>query len=73
MRKENPMPDNQTDQDLAGMFAAYFLGKIETIREDLNKSAQYKTSNNDNVSKLNQFQSVDQQEIGKITRKLSTK
>ena len=27
MRKENPMPDNQTDQDLADMFAIYFFGK----------------------------------------------
>ena len=39
----NPLPDAQSDQELAEQFAEFFLQKIETIQEKFNNIAPHTT------------------------------
>lgn len=39
--KENPMPENETDEELANSFAEFFIQKIKTIRDNLQHHKLY--------------------------------
>lgn len=41
-RRENPMPDGKSDNQLADDFANYFMTKISNIRNSLDKFENYK-------------------------------
>ena len=43
-KSENPLPPNQSDEDLANMFADFFMEKIEKIRSSLDGHPKYKLS-----------------------------
>ena len=50
-KSENPLPSNHSDEDMANMFADYFLEKIEKIRSSLDDHPKYEPSN-DNITPL---------------------
>ena len=72
IKKENPMPEKKTEQDLADMFANFFIDKISTIRQDLNSTPKYKPTANQ-VPKLDSFRALGQQEVKNIIKSLSKK
>ena len=45
-KSENPLPSNHSDEDMANMFADYFMEKIEKIRSSLDDHPKYEPSNN---------------------------
>ena len=53
---ENPLPNCDSDKNLADDFADFFIGKIEKkIRDNLNHHPKYKPAMNTNTSKLSEF------------------
>ena len=53
----NPLPDAQSDQEVAEQFAEFFLQKIETIWEKINNIAPHMREPNDIHNLLNSHQS----------------
>ena len=50
-KSENPLPPNKSDEDMANMFADYFMEKIEKIRSGSDGYPKYEPSN-DNITPM---------------------
>ena len=48
----NPLPDNKTHGEMANDFADFFIGKIQTIRDELSSANEFKPQVN-NIPQLN--------------------
>ena len=68
----NPLPDAQSDQELAEQFAEFFLQKIETIWEKFNNIALYKTEP-DPIPQLNKFSPINEIDLCKIIKAMPSK
>ena len=61
-KSENPLPPNLSDEDMANMFAEYFMEKIEKIRSSLDGHPKCKPSN-DNITPLLDLTLVTEDEV----------
>ena len=70
--KENPMPQERSDQELAEEFADYFIHKITNIRDSLRSIPKY-VPTGQVTCELNQFKPVSEDQVKKIIFSLPTK
>ena len=71
-KSDNPMPENQSDQDLADNFADYFMSKIQNIRDSLQNVPAYAPSPSCEY-RLVQFKPLEPAQVKKIISSLATK
>ena len=69
---ENPLPPESNDQVLADRFADYFMEKIMTIREQLDKENLF-SPNPQHVETLSSFRPLAEEEVESIVKSLSSK
>ena len=69
---ENPLPPESNDQVLADRFADYFMEKIMTIREQLDKENLF-SPNPRHVETLSSFRPLAEEEVESIVKSLSSK
>ena len=60
----NPLPDNKSHGEMANDFVDYFVGKIQTIRDELSNANVFKPQVN-NIPKLKQFTPLEIEEVQK--------
>ena len=68
----NPLPDAQSDQELAEQFAEFFLQKIETIQEKFNNIALHMTEPND-IPQITKFSPISEPDLCKIIKAMPSK
>ena len=68
----NPLPEAQSDQELAEQFAEFFLQKIETICEKFNNIALHTTEPSD-VPQLTKFSPISELDLCKIIKAMPSK
>ena len=61
-KSENPLPPNHSDDELANMFADYFMEKIEKIRSSLDDHPKYEPSD-DNITPLISLRPTNDDEV----------
>ena len=72
--KDNPLPKASNEEDLANEFAKYFMNKIQTIRDSLDKFQPYEPSENNNITvPFNTFKPLTEEEVITIINKMSAK
>ena len=71
-KSENPLPSNHSDEDMANMFADFFMEKIEKIRSSLDDHPKYETSN-DNITPLLSLTPTTEDEVFSTINALKTK
>ena len=71
-KSENPLPSNQSDEDMANMFADYFMEKIEKIRSSWDNHPKYEPSN-DNITPLLSLTLATEDEVISTINALKTK
>ena len=71
-KTENPMPQSQSDQQLADDFADYFMTKIDTIRNALQHVPAY-TPEGAVGCNMSNFHPIEEHQVQKIIMSLSTK
>ena len=71
-KSENPLPSNHSDEDMANMFADYFMEKIEKIRSSLDDHPKYEPSN-DNITPLLSLTPTSEDEVLSTINALKTK
>ena len=69
---ENPMPENQTDLELANDFSEFFSSKIKKISESLDHYPLYIPEER-NVPKLRKFRAMDPEEFMQIVMSMPPK
>ena len=72
VHKDNPLPDSESNQDLADKFADYFMEKINKTRDALKDKPLYQPTCR-NALELNIFNPVAEDEVTKSIKKLATK
>ena len=72
MKAENPLPPNQSDEDLANMFADVFMEKIEKIRSSLDGHPKYEPSD-DKITPLLSLTPATEDEVISIINAMKTK
>ena len=70
--KENLMPSNFTNQELANQFANFYIEKIEKIRDSLSNFDRYKSTGNCPV-KLDKFEILEPGDVKKLMSKTNSK
>ena len=70
--KPNPMPDAQSDKDLAKSFAQFFRQKIDKIRQQFNHIPQYIVPPRD-TPVLKSFTKIAEHDLLKLIREMPTK
>ena len=68
----NPLPDAQSNQELAEQFAGFFLQKTETIWEKFNNITLHTTEPND-VPQLTKFSPISELDLCKIIKAMPSK
>ena len=71
-KSENPLPSNHSDEDMANMFADYFMEKIKKIRSHLDDHPKYEPSN-DNITPLLSLTPMTEDEVFSTINALKTK
>ena len=71
-KSQNPLPSNHSDEDMANMFADYFMEKIEKIRSSLDDHPKYEPSN-DNITPLWSLTPMTEEEVISTINVLKTK
>ena len=71
-KSENPLPPNHSDDELANMFADYFMEKIEKIRSRLDDHPKYEPSVN-NITPLISLRPTNDDEVVSTINALKTK
>lgn len=69
---ENPMPSERSNEELAEDFAEFFIGKIQTIRENLDQFPEYEEQYRD-VPQMNSFKPLTKQDITKLLNSMAAK
>ena len=72
---ENPLPDSESDEELANNFADFFIDKLQRIREFLEHYPKYDPRKSTTRPKevLSQFREVSEDEVKKIINRMATK
>ena len=70
--KDNPLPESQSDEDLANQFAHYFMSKIKSIRDSLDSHPLYKPAKRE-VPKFLRFSRITEDQVEKIMRSMPSK
>ena len=71
-KSENLLPPNLSDEDMANMFAGYFMEKIEKIRASLDRHPKYEPSN-DNITPLLDLTPETKEEVISTINAMKTK
>lgn len=71
-KTDNPLPDDVADLKLAEDFADFFMNKIDKIRKSLKDYPKYEPKYKD-VPRINKFQELTKEEVGKLISDLNTK
>ena len=71
-KSENPLPPNQSDEDLANIFADFFMEKIEKIRSSLDGHPKYEPSD-DKITPLLSLTPATEDEVISIINAMKTK
>ena len=61
-RQINPQPDHKSHEEIANDFADFFIGKIQTIRDELSSAEGFKPQVS-NIPQLKQFSSLKMEEV----------
>ena len=69
----NPLPEMDSDEQLAEDFADYFLNKIVKISDDLDQYGKFVVESHEHVKELQAFYPLSETEIHKVINKLQTK
>ena len=69
-KKDNPLPDSDSDNELANKFATYFNDKIESIHEEIRGKNYGKPtySKNTNVTPLSEFHELTNEDVIQILK-----
>ena len=70
-KSENLLPSNHSDEDMANMFADYFMEKIGNIRSSLDDHPKYEPSN-DNITPLLSLTPMTEDEVISTINALKT-
>ena len=70
--RQNPLPPNKTDEELAESFAKFFLSKIEKIREAFTNILACKAAHHD-TPKFESFHPLTEMEIHTVIMKMKNK
>ena len=73
IRKENPMPQAESDQQLAEEFADFFIGKIDKIQEELNHFELYEPTAKDQVVSKQSFLPTTASDVKNLVMKMKSK
>ena len=73
VRKENPMPQAESDQQLAEEFADFFIGKIDKIQEELDHFELYKPTTKDQVVSKQSFLPTTTSDVKNLVMKMKSK
>ena len=63
-RQINPLPDHKSHEEIADDLVDFFIGKIQTIRDELSSAEGFKPQVN-NVPQLKQFSPLKMEEVQK--------
>ena len=71
----NPLPDSESDEELANEFADFFIQKMQKIRDSLEHHPKYdmRKSTTRPREVLRQFREVSEDEVKKIINGMATK
>ena len=71
----NPLPDSDSDKELANNFADFFISKIKVIRDQVNKCQKYNPSVNSKpiLTMLNKFEPMSTEDITLIIKSMVSK
>ena len=71
---ENPLPDSESDEELANNFTDFFIHKIQKIRDSLEHHPKYDPRESTTRPKemLSQFREVSEDEVKKIINRMAT-
>ena len=61
-KKDNPLPESQSDEGLANQFAQYFMSKIKSIRDSLDSHPLYKPTRRE-VPKFSRFSRITEGQV----------
>ena len=72
---ENPLPDSESDEEVANDFSDFFIQKIQKIRDSLKIHQKYDPSKSTTRlgQVLRQFREVSEDEVKKIINGMATK
>ena len=71
--KENPLPERESDEDLANEFANYFMNKTQTIHDSLEECKKFHPILNNDMDILAQFKPMSEEEVREIINSMQTK
>lgn len=70
---ENPLPESESDEELAEKFADFFIGKIQKIRDNLDELEEFKPVERNNVPQMNEFRTYTSDQITKMINSMASK
>ena len=73
VRKENPMPQAESDQLLAEEFADFFIGKIDKIQEELDHFELYELTTKDQVVPRQSFLPTTASDVKNLVMNMKSK
>lgn len=73
VKKENPLPEGKSNDELAEEFADFFLSKIEIIRNDLKDIPSYQPYSDRIIPIIDGWQDLSQDEVKKLITTMATK
>ena len=73
VRKENPMPQAESDQLLAEEIADFFIGKIGKIQEELDHFELYELTTNDQVVARQSFLPITASDVKNLVMNMKSK
>ena len=68
----NPLPDNKWHGEMTDNFADFFIGKMQTLRDELSSANEFKPQVN-NIPQLNQFTPLKIEEVQKEIMSMKSK
>ena len=71
--KENPLPERESDEDLANEFTDYFMNKIQTICGSLEECEKFHPLLNNDTDILAQFKPMSEEEVREILNSMQKK
>ena len=69
----NPLPEIDSDDQIAEDFPDYFLNKIVKIRDELDQYGKHVVESHHHVKELQAFHPLSETEVGMVIKKLQTK
>ena len=72
-KAENPLPDAQHDIELAESFAAFFVGKIQKIHDNLKHHLLYEPTRNNQVEHFKDFFELSESQAKALVKLMQTK